>query len=70
MAIFLAENDVKNLLTMDVAMEAVEDGFRHLATGDAANSPRSRLGLPGGALNVMAATAPGLGVMGLRPTAS
>ena len=51
---------------MDVAMEAVEDGFRHLATGDAANSPRSRLGLPGGALNVMAATAPGLGVMGLK----
>ena len=51
---------------MDVAMEAVEEAFRHLATRDAANSPRSRLGLPGGALNAMAATAPGLGVMGLK----
>ena len=42
MALFLTEEDVAGLLTMDVALEAVEEGFRRQADGTASNSPRSR----------------------------
>ena len=66
MALFLIEDDVKRLLTMDVAIEAVEESFRQLAFGDATNTPRSRATMRNGALNVMSAVAPGLGVMGLK----
>ena len=66
MALFLTEKDVKKLLTMDIALEAVEEGFRQQSEGDATNSPRLRLRLPNGDLNLMAAVAPGFGVMGMK----
>ena len=66
MALFLTEDDVSGLLTMDIALEAVEEGFRQQAKGGATNSPRTRIGLPGGAFNFMSAAAPGLGFMGLK----
>ena len=66
MALFLGEQDVKALLTMDVALEAVEDAFRQRAAGGATNDPRHRVALPAGALNVMSAAAPAFGVMGLK----
>jgi ornithine cyclodeaminase/alanine dehydrogenase-like protein (mu-crystallin family) len=66
MALYLTEDDVAELLTMDTALEAVEEGFLHLAEGTASNFPRHRLPNGGGAFNFMAATAPGLGVMGLK----
>ena len=66
MPLLLTEEDVKGLVTMDIALEAVEEGFRHLADGSATNSPRSRTRLPNGSLNIMSAAAPDLGVMGLK----
>ena len=66
MAIFLAEEDVKGLLTMDLALEVVEGAFRQQGQGEATTNPRSRLRLPRGAFNLMAAAAPRLGVMGLK----
>ena len=66
MALFLTEDDVAGLLTMDMALEAVEEVFRLQAEGKATNSPRSRLRLPSGVFNLMSAAAPGLGVMGLK----
>ena len=66
MAIFLTEKDVKEILTMDMALETVEESFRLLAEGTATNSPRSRLRLPNGVLNFMAGAAPGAGVMGFK----
>jgi ornithine cyclodeaminase/alanine dehydrogenase-like protein (mu-crystallin family) len=63
-ALYLTEQDVEKLLTMDIALEAVEEAFRLQAEGKATNSPRSRLPLPEGAFNLMSAAAPGLGVMG------
>ena len=55
MALLLLENDVRQLLTMDAALLAVEDAFLSLARGDATNVPRYRGVLPGVTLNVMAA---------------
>ena len=66
MAIYLTEKDVQGLLTMDVALEAVEEGFRHQAGGSATNFPRRRLPLSPGSFNFMAAAAPVLGVMGIK----
>ena len=65
-ALYLTERDVVGLLSMEDALQAVEDGFAALARGEASNIPRSRFPLPGGAFNVMSAAAPGLGVMGLK----
>ena len=70
MAIFLTEGDVGQLLTMDIALEAVEEAFKHQAAGTADNSPRSRLRIEGGFFNLMAAAAPGLGVMGQKAYAA
>lgn len=58
--LFLAEDDVRSLLSMDAAIEAVEDVFRSLAVGGAQNISRNRaktndvmLHLLGGAFNGM-----------------
>ena len=66
MALYLTEKDVNGLLTMDIALDAVEEGFRQQADGKATNSLRSRLNLPKGAFNFMSAAVPGMGVMGLK----
>lgn len=66
MALYLSEEDVNGLLTMNLALEAVEKGFRLQASGGATNSPRSRVKLEGGALNFMAAASAELGVMGTK----
>lgn len=47
MALLLTETDVRELLTMRVALEAVEAAFGHLAEGSAQVHPRRRLHLEG-----------------------
>jgi len=67
MALHLTEADVKKLLTMQLALEAVEDSFRRLADGSAVNHPRRRLKMIGrGLLNYMAASDATGGYMGLK----
>ena len=66
MALLLTEQDVTGLLTMDIALEALEEAFRLQAEGKATNSPRSRMRLPNGSFIFMTAAAPGMGVMGLK----
>ena len=66
LTLLLTEDDVKSLLTIDIALEAVEEGFLQIAQGSATNSPRTRTRLPNGALNIMSAAAPDLGIMGLK----
>lgn len=66
MALFLTEADVDSLLTMDVAIEALEDGFRHQAAGAASNSPRRRIRMGGGMLHFMAAADRSTGVTGMK----
>ncbi len=41
--LLLSENDVRQLLTMEVALEAVEGGFRSWGLDEAANMPRARV---------------------------
>jgi alanine dehydrogenase len=43
MAIYLSESDVRELLTMELALKAVEDSFLMLADGSALQHPRARL---------------------------
>lgn len=66
MALYLTEDDVLEVLTMDAALEAVEEAFAHLSRGAAFNFPRHRLPNGKGSFNFMATTAPELGVMGLK----
>ena len=66
MALFLTENDVDSLLTMDAAIEVLEEGFRHQAAGTALNSPRRRIRMGGGMLHFMAAADRSTGVTGMK----
>jgi ornithine cyclodeaminase/alanine dehydrogenase-like protein (mu-crystallin family) len=64
--LLLNENDVRHLLTMDMALEAVEAGLRKLALDEAQNVPRARVQTDHAMLHTMAAAAKGLGVMGAK----
>jgi len=67
MALYLTESDVRNLLTMPLAVELVETSFHRLATGAATNHSRQRLHVPGKTiLNYMAASDAESGYLGLK----
>ena len=64
--LFITESEVESLLTMDVAIAALEDAFVARANGDAHNESRRRLPTSSGAYNVMFATWPGRQLAGLK----
>ncbi|HEY7425320.1 MAG TPA: ornithine cyclodeaminase family protein [Gemmataceae bacterium] len=64
--LLLSEEDVRRLLTMDMALEAVELGLRKLALDEAQNTPRARVQTDHAMLHVMSAAAKSLGVMGAK----
>jgi alanine dehydrogenase len=65
--LLLSEEDVKSLLTMPLAIEAVENSFRRLADGSALVHSRQRLHLPSKSyLHHMAAADGVSGYMGLK----
>ena len=67
MALLLSEADVKSILTMPLALEAVENSFQRLADGSAVLHSRQRLHLPGKSyLHYMAAGDGSSGYMGLK----
>ncbi|WP_322800444.1 ornithine cyclodeaminase family protein [Thermoflexus sp.] len=66
MALLLREEDVRALLPIADAIEALEWAFRAQAEGQATNVPRARVRWPRGALHVMAAGGPGVGYVGLK----
>src|ERR1700689_3299141 len=67
MALLLSEADVKQILTMQLALAAVEDSFRRLADGSALLHSRQRLHIPGKSyLHYMAAADAVSGYMGLK----
>src|SRR5262249_26200044 len=53
MSLFLTEQDVTKLLTMEETLAAVEAVFKAQAAGDATNEPRRRLRAGGAVLQVM-----------------
>jgi alanine dehydrogenase len=66
-ALLLSEADVKQILTMPMALAAVEDSFRRLADGSALLHSRQRLRIPGKSyLHYMAAADATSGYMGMK----
>jgi alanine dehydrogenase len=66
MALLLREHHVTELLDMETAIAAVEDGLRHQAEGKATVRPRYRVATPVSQLHVMSAGDRELGVFGLK----
>ncbi|RPI86901.1 MAG: ornithine cyclodeaminase family protein [Planctomycetaceae bacterium] len=65
-ALYLTENDVRELLDMDVAIDVLEQAFRQLGEGRAMNVPRVRARGQGVYLHTMCAAADYLGVVGWK----
>src|SRR3954449_12334896 len=68
--LLLNEEDVRHVLTMEMALEAVEAGLRKMALDEAHNIPRSRCQTDHAMLHVMSASAKTLGVMGYKAYAT
>ncbi|MSQ94577.1 MAG: ornithine cyclodeaminase family protein [Gemmataceae bacterium] len=64
--LLLNEAEVRSLLTMEMALEAVEEGLRKLALDEAMNIPRARTQTDHAMLHVMSASAKTLGAMGYK----
>ena len=62
----LTEDEVRSLLTMEMAIEAVETGLRKMALEEAFNIPRSRCQTDHSMLHVLPAAAKTLGVIGFK----
>jgi ornithine cyclodeaminase/alanine dehydrogenase-like protein (mu-crystallin family) len=68
--LLLSENDVRELLNMEMALEAVEDGLRRLALDEGQNVARARSQTDHVMLHVMSAAAKTLGVLGYKAYAT
>ena len=66
MALFLTENDVKTVLTVEMAMAGVESAHRDLALGQAIDTPRARSRLPQTVLHILQGALPTQGVIGYK----
>ncbi len=66
MALFLTENDVKQVLTATMALEALESAHRDLALGQAQDTPRARTRLPQTVLHILQGALPAQGVLGYK----
>src|SRR5438309_6676141 len=64
--LLLTEEDVRQVLTMEMALEAVEDGLRKMALDEAMNVPRARTQTDHIMQHVMSAAAKSLGVAGYK----
>src|ERR1700680_4760500 len=68
--LLLNEEEVRDLLTLDMALEAVEAVLRKQALEEATNIPRTRCQTDHAMLHVMSASAKTLGVMGYKAYSS
>jgi len=66
MALFLSEADVKQLLTMDIALAAVEDAHRAHGRGRAIDIARQRTRIPTAALHILQGALLDEGVFGYK----
>ena len=64
--LYLTEADVQQLLTMELALEAVEQGLKKVAIEEAMNIPRSRCQTDHSMLHVMSAAGKTLGALGFK----
>ena len=66
MSLFLNESDVRQLLTMPLAIDAVEEAHRELSLGRAIDVPRQRTRLPQTALHILQGALPGRDAIGYK----
>src|SRR2546421_145166 len=66
MTLLLREGDVRRLLTMPETVAVLEHAFGAWADGCVVNLPRNRIMLANGVLNMLAAAAPTLDVLGYK----
>ena len=66
MALYLSETDVRQLLTMDLALDAVEAAHRAHALGRAIDIPRQRTRVPTASLHILQGALLDEGVMGYK----
>ncbi len=66
MALFLSENDVKAVLTAEMALAGVAAAHRDLALGQAVDIPRARSRLPQTVLHILQGALPAQGVIGYK----
>lgn len=64
--LLLSEEDVRRLLTMELALAGVEEGLRKLALDEAQNTPRQRSQTDHAMLHIMSASAKSLGYLGYK----
>jgi ornithine cyclodeaminase/alanine dehydrogenase-like protein (mu-crystallin family) len=64
--LLLSEDDVRQVLTMELALEAVEQVLRKMALDEAQNVPRARVQTDHAMLHTMSAAAKSLGIMGAK----
>jgi ornithine cyclodeaminase/alanine dehydrogenase-like protein (mu-crystallin family) len=64
--LFLSEDDIRQVLTMDMALEAVELGLKKLSLDEAVNIPRSRCQTDHSMLHILSAAGKTLGVLGFK----
>jgi alanine dehydrogenase len=64
--LLLTEDDVRQVLTMEMALEAVEAGLRKVAVEEAVNVPRARCRTDHCGLHILSAAAKTLGVLGYK----
>ncbi|GHU30139.1 ornithine cyclodeaminase [Betaproteobacteria bacterium] len=66
MALFLNEDDVRQLLTMPLAIEAVEEAHKELSLARGIDIPRQRTRLPQTALHILQGALPGRDAIGYK----
>ena len=66
MALFLNENDVGQLISMPLCIDAVEEAHRELSLGSAIDVPRQRTRLPQTALHILQGALPGRDAIGYK----
>jgi ornithine cyclodeaminase/alanine dehydrogenase-like protein (mu-crystallin family) len=64
--LLLSEDEVRQVLTMDMALEAVEAAFRSIALDEAVNIPRARSQTDHAMLHAMSAASKTLGYLGYK----
>lgn len=70
MALFLNEDEVRQVATMAMALDAVDEVFGGLGRGEVQALPRQRVRLPGGNLHTLIGSVPSSRALGLKTYAS
>lgn len=66
MSLYLSEDQVRSLIDMPLALQAVEQAHRLHAHGEAVDFPRQRTRVPGAMMHLLQGGIPALGVMGYK----